>query len=73
MSETTDLWRAITGHTLLERYGMTETGMITSIEPGLYKPGRYGIRHENLAVVTQALANQQVGTEGFSIQPPTAS
>ena len=31
-----------------------ETGMITSIEPGLYKPGRYGIRHENLAVVTQA-------------------
>ncbi|WP_448097122.1 aminopeptidase P family protein [Luteibacter yeojuensis] len=31
-----------------------ETGMITSIEPGLYKTGRYGIRHENLAVVTQA-------------------
>ncbi|QWT22363.1 aminopeptidase P family protein [Bacillus sp. NP157] len=31
-----------------------ETGMITSIEPGLYKPGRHGIRHENLAVVTQA-------------------
>jgi Xaa-Pro aminopeptidase len=31
-----------------------ESGMITSIEPGLYKPGRYGIRHENLAVVTQA-------------------
>ena len=31
-----------------------ETGMITSIEPGLYKPGRHGIRHENLAVVVQA-------------------
>ncbi|TCV97333.1 Xaa-Pro aminopeptidase [Luteibacter rhizovicinus] len=31
-----------------------EPGMITSIEPGLYKPGRYGIRHENLAVVTEA-------------------
>jgi Xaa-Pro aminopeptidase len=31
-----------------------EPGMITSIEPGLYKAGRYGIRHENLAVVTQA-------------------
>ncbi|HET7299675.1 MAG TPA: aminopeptidase P family protein [Oleiagrimonas sp.] len=28
-----------------------EPGMITSIEPGLYKPGRHGIRHENLAVV----------------------
>jgi Xaa-Pro aminopeptidase len=31
-----------------------EPGMITSIEPGLYKPGRHGIRHENLAVVSQA-------------------
>lgn len=28
-----------------------EPGMISSIEPGLYKPGRHGIRHENLAVV----------------------
>src|SRR5699024_2307213 len=26
-------------------------GMISPIEPGLYKPGRHGIRHENLAVV----------------------
>ena len=31
-----------------------EPGMITSIEPGLYKPGRHGIRHENLAVVIEA-------------------
>jgi Xaa-Pro aminopeptidase len=29
-------------------------GMISSIEPGLYKPGRHGIRHENLAVVVDA-------------------
>ncbi|MEO9078006.1 MAG: aminopeptidase P family N-terminal domain-containing protein, partial [Rhodanobacter sp.] len=29
-------------------------GMISSIEPGLYKPGRHGIRHENLAVVIEA-------------------
>jgi Xaa-Pro aminopeptidase len=28
-----------------------QEGMITSIEPGVYKPGRHGIRHENLAVV----------------------
>ncbi len=28
-----------------------EKGMITSIEPGLYKPGRHGVRHENLAAV----------------------
>ena len=31
-----------------------EPGMISSIEPGLYKPGRHGIRHENLAVVVDA-------------------
>jgi len=31
-----------------------EPGMITSIEPGLYKPGRHGIRHENLAAVAEA-------------------
>ena len=31
-----------------------EAGMISSIEPGLYKPGRHGIRHENLAVVVEA-------------------
>lgn len=31
-----------------------EPGMISSIEPGLYKPGRHGIRHENLAVVIEA-------------------
>jgi Xaa-Pro aminopeptidase len=31
-----------------------EPGMITSIEPGLYKPGRHGIRHENLAAIVEA-------------------
>ena len=31
-----------------------EPGMVTSIEPGLYKPARHGIRHENLAVVVEA-------------------
>ena len=31
-----------------------QAGMITSIEPGVYKPGRHGIRHENLAVVVDA-------------------
>ena len=31
-----------------------EPGMISSIEPGLYKPGRHGIRHENLVVVAEA-------------------
>jgi Xaa-Pro aminopeptidase len=31
-----------------------ESGMLSSIEPGLYKPGRHGIRHENLVVVIEA-------------------
>ncbi|HWU78402.1 MAG TPA: aminopeptidase P family protein [Rhodanobacter sp.] len=31
-----------------------QPGMISSIEPGLYKPGRHGIRHENLAMVIEA-------------------
>lgn len=35
-----------------------QEGMITSIEPGLYKPGRHGIRHENLAVVVPALRTE---------------
>jgi Xaa-Pro aminopeptidase len=35
-------------------------GMITSIEPGYYRPGHYGIRHENLVCVT---ADEQ--QEGF--------
>ena len=31
-----------------------QPGMVTSIEPGVYKPGRHGIRHENLALVVDA-------------------
>jgi malonyl-CoA/methylmalonyl-CoA synthetase len=40
---TLERWRAITGHTLLERYGMTETGMILS-NPlhGERRPGAVG-------------------------------
>lgn len=42
-----------------------EPGMITSIEPGLYKPGRYGIRHENLAVVVEAEQSEFGAFYGF--------
>lgn len=31
-----------------------DTGMITSIEPGIYKPGRHGVRIENLAATVTA-------------------
>jgi malonyl-CoA/methylmalonyl-CoA synthetase len=41
--QTLERWREISGHTLLERYGMTETGMILS-NPlhGERRPGRVG-------------------------------
>src|SRR6185295_19100659 len=37
-----------------------EPGMITSIEPGLYRPGRWGIRIENL-VMNVAAATTEFG------------
>lgn len=33
-------------------------GMITSIEPGLYREGKYGIRHENLVLCKSAGKNE---------------
>jgi Xaa-Pro aminopeptidase len=40
-----------------------EPGMITSIEPGLYRPGRWGIRIENLVmnVPAASLAGSEFG------------
>ncbi len=35
-----------------------EPGMISSIEPGLYRSGRHGVRHENLAVVVEVEATE---------------
>jgi Xaa-Pro aminopeptidase len=42
-------------------------GMILSNEPGYYKPGHYGIRLENLIIVTAAeqLADGDIATHGF--------
>jgi len=31
-----------------------EPGMVTSIEPGLYRPGKWGVRIENLSVTIDA-------------------
>lgn len=35
-----------------------EPGMLTSNEPGLYRPGRHGIRTENLIVAVEAESNE---------------
>ena len=35
-----------------------DVGMITSIEPGIYKPGRHGVRIENLAATISAGAGE---------------
>ncbi len=35
-----------------------QAGMINSIEPGVYRPGSHGIRHENLVVVRPALQGE---------------
>ncbi len=36
-------------------------GMVTSDEPGVYKTGRYGIRTENLLLVTPAVETEEYG------------
>jgi Xaa-Pro aminopeptidase len=35
-----------------------EAGMITSVEPGLYRPGRWGVRIENLVLAVPAPADE---------------
>ena len=35
-----------------------QPGMITSIEPGLYRPGRWGVRIENLVLNVEAPSDE---------------
>ncbi len=42
--------QSISATTMPEPHTAMEEGMITSIEPGLYRPGRWGIRIENLVL-----------------------
>ena len=42
-----------------------EPGMITSIEPGLYRPGKWGIRIENLVLNVPAASVGPAGTTEF--------
>ncbi len=49
--------------TIADAHMAMEPGMITSIEPGLYRPGRWGIRIENLVlnVPAASTANSEFG------------
>ena len=46
--------QSISASTMPEPHTAMEPGMITSIEPGIYRPGRWGIRIENLVLNTAA-------------------
>jgi Xaa-Pro aminopeptidase len=48
-------WRSTGGHS---GRAVFEEGMITSDEPGYYKEGAFGIRHENLMVCKQTKENE---------------
>ena len=42
-----------------------EEGMILSDEPGFYEDGKFGIRHENLALVVKADTEHNFKNKGF--------
>ena len=46
--------QSISASAMPEPSSAMEAGMITSIEPGVYRPGRWGIRLENLALAVDA-------------------
>ena len=51
--------------TLPDAHMAMEPGMITSIEPGLYRPGRWGIRIENLVLNVPAASLGSTGATEF--------
>jgi len=56
--------QSISCHALPEPQTVMEPGMITSIEPGIYRPGAWGVRIENLVLCRPAadLADSTFGT-----------
>ena len=44
-----------------EPHTVVEPGMITSIEPGVYRPGRWGVRIENLVLAVPAAVGDEFG------------
>ena len=68
LAETHDRWGAVTGHAILERYGMTETNMNTSNPyEGERRPGTVGFALPGVEVVVtdpktgEALAQGEIG------------
>jgi Xaa-Pro aminopeptidase len=54
--------QSISPSTMPEPHTAMEPGMITSIEPGIYRPGRWGIRIENL-VLNRSAETTEFGDE----------
>jgi Xaa-Pro aminopeptidase len=52
--------QSISPSTMPEPHTAMEPGMITSIEPGIYRPGRWGIRIENL-VLNKSIGHREFG------------
>jgi Xaa-Pro aminopeptidase len=52
--------QVISGNSAPDAHTAMEPGMITSIEPGIYRPGRWGVRIENL-VLNQAAQTTEFG------------
>jgi Xaa-Pro aminopeptidase len=50
---------------IAEPHMAMEPGMITSIEPGVYRPGRWGVRIENLVLNVPALTQENGGFGEF--------
>jgi Xaa-Pro aminopeptidase len=50
--------QSISGSAIPDRHMVMEQGMVTSNEPGIYRPGQWGIRIENLMLCTAAETTQ---------------
>ncbi|MBV1774915.1 aminopeptidase P family protein [Burkholderiaceae bacterium DAT-1] len=50
--------QTISPHAMPEAHTAMLAGMITSIEPGIYKPGRHGVRIENLVLTVEEPATE---------------
>jgi Xaa-Pro aminopeptidase len=64
--------QVISYHAPPEPHTAMEPGMVTSIEPGLYRPGQWGVRIENLALNVLALATEfgeYLGFETLTLCP----